>query len=248
MSKTSRDSNIGNILRERGKKSAADIADVWADLDRGVNPKETRDAEDPKPTDILKKIGKKYYTYLKKTTKVTLKNSRYKRALMAGGALLVVVLFISGITKNPSNQTTETLRAVAQEQVKLPVVDEDVSLEFPILYPSNSANIQVVQVNPKGSATAYTYIDKVLDTEIRVTQQKVPESFNIERSQKLKELADSFQASSIIQIDGENIYHGYSEKGRTQSLVFVKKDLLILIASPLKLNDDVWVGYITALK
>lgn len=242
-------SNIGDVLRERGRRPAYDIAEIWIDLDDGAKKKLPKKKENNATYQVIRKITNKSARKLSFLVKNALKMPRTRKIILSITALSLVVLFVMGLNKQPTNQGGDTLGAAAvEEQAPLPIVGEDVFLEFPILYPSNSTDIRVVQVNPKGSDPAYTYIDRLLNNEIRVTQQRIPESFKTERASKLKELADSFQASSIIQIDGDTVYHGYSEKGRTQSLVFIKKDLLILIASPLKLNDDVWVGYITALK
>jgi hypothetical protein len=75
-----------------------------------------------------------------------------------------------------------------------------------------------------------------------VTQQEVPKKFDLEKT------ATEFQATDIIQIDDNKIYHGYSEKGGIQSLIFIKNDKLITIRSPEKFTDDQWAGYVISLQ
>ncbi len=128
---------------------------------------------------------------------------------------------------------------------KLEVVD---TTEFELLKPNNpDTKLNVVKISPAGNDPTYAYIDTVSGTEVRVSQQKMPESFVGDVDAKLEELAKSFQATNIIQIDEQKVFHGYSEKGKTQSLIFIKKDILIFIASPIQLSDDQWVGYVRGL-
>jgi hypothetical protein len=116
---------------------------------------------------------------------------------------------------------------------------------FSLLFRPSTAetDFDVKRTNPEGSAPTYTYLDSFTDADLKfqVSQQKVPENFNLEKT------ANDFQATDIIQIDGDKVYHGLSDKTKTQSLLFVKKDRLLLISSPQKFTDDQWAAYIISL-
>jgi hypothetical protein len=108
----------------------------------------------------------------------------------------------------------------------------------------SETDFDVKRTNPEGSAPAYTYLDSFTenDPKFQVSQQKTPDSFNLEKT------ANDFQATDVIQIDGDKVYHGLSDKTKTQSLLFVKKDRLLLISSPQKFTDDQWAAYIISLQ
>lgn len=118
--------------------------------------------------------------------------------------------------------------------------------EFRLLYPQGVAEDQfeVVRISPPGTEPSYTYLDRFTEDGaiFRVTQQQIPSGFSLEKT------AQDFQATNVIKINDTIIYHGYSEKGGIQSLLFEKDRKLILIRSTQKFPDDVWVGYFLSLR
>lgn len=122
---------------------------------------------------------------------------------------------------------------------------------FSLLYPSevNPSNVQTVRVSPAGADQVYAYIDKIGEAQLRISQQQLPANFQADPASELQKLATGFQATNVIELDGSKIFHGYNDQaGGTQSLIFIKKNLLILIASSKKLDDDVWAGYISSFR
>jgi hypothetical protein len=118
--------------------------------------------------------------------------------------------------------------------------------QFSLLLPSGSRSedYDIVRISPDEADASYTYLDRFTDDGqiFRVTQQRVPDNFDLAKT------ATDFQATSIIQIDDNIIYHGYSEKGGVQSLIFIKDKKLISIRSPQKFSDDLWASYVISLQ
>ena len=100
-----------------------------------------------------------------------------------------------------------------------------------------------MRISPPEAAPSYTYLDQMMDSDsiFRVTQQEIPADFDLSKA------AVDLQATSIIQIDDMQVYHGYSEKGGIQSLLFIKNEKLVFIRSPQKFIDDIWASYILSL-
>jgi len=121
---------------------------------------------------------------------------------------------------------------------------------FTILTPSGKtyADFDIVRVSPEGNDPVYTFIDMVETSEVSVSQQEVPKSFEYNKSVELERVAKEFQAIDVIQIDSMKVFHGVSDKNKQQSLIFIKGDLLVFIKSPQKLSDEAWAGYILNLK
>ena len=131
-----------------------------------------------------------------------------------------------------------------------PVSTELVTPTFSMLLPKgkSEAEFRFAKVSPDDNAPTYAFNDLIDGKRVTVSEQEVPKQFDYNRAVELERVAKDFQATNVIQIDEDKIYHGYSEKLRVQSLVFIKKDRLIFIKSPEKLTDDVWTGYILNLQ
>jgi hypothetical protein len=226
-------------------------------------------ASTPKPLNssvTQKQRTKNFYVAVKKQMHVSvggLKNfynlSRINKRTKLGISILVATVVIVALatqrndtaptaeqqqTSRGSNSTTSDAQAPPPDA--LPNVENP---EFSIFKPPNNESTEVKQISPPGNDPVYVFIDEVGGASVRVSQQQLPEAFKTEQASKLKELADSFQAGSIIQIDGNKIYHGYSDKnGGVQSLVFIWSDRLFLVSADQKLSDETWVGYITSLE
>lgn len=166
----------------------------------------------------------------------------------------VMIMFIakpfgsSGRDKSKDASATATLgEAVSTGTGDLEGVQDT---EFELIYPNsvNPSNVKVVRVNPDNAATVYAYVDKLDDAQLRISQQVVPENFKPSVDTSLKDLAESFNLNYIIQIDDTKVYHGFNDKDNTQALMFVKENLLVLIASSQKLSDDTWASYIATMR
>jgi hypothetical protein len=172
-------------------------------------------------------------------------SKNHRKPALGMGALFIIATVIVGYYQLKPTATTATLGDSTSSSNSTSELPEE-KLSFTILFPSNSreADFDVKRTNPEGSATAYTYLDSFTeaDPKFQISQQKIPDNFNLEKT------ANDFQATDIIQIDGDKVYHGFSEKVKVQSLIFVKKDRLVLISSPQKFTDDQWANYILSLK
>jgi hypothetical protein len=174
--------------------------------------------------------------------------SRSKKPLAGAAAIVVVAgisLYLFGNATPPQNTTTGTLGETSGN----PIATQDVIRETPVfdlLFPagSNEELFDVARTSAPGAAASYTYLDR-FEPEgaiFRVTQQEIPDEFD------LAKVAAAFQATNVIQLDDTPIYHGYSERGGVQSLIFLKANRLISIRSPQKFSDDQWVTYVLSLR
>lgn len=179
---------------------------------------------------------KKAYSSLRSNRKLSMS------VIVLGVIVLGVVSYtMLGSDVSPKDTLGESVNTQNSASADLPQEDPD----FSLLYPQGSDDgYEVVRISPQGSAPSYTYLDQISDEGVifRVTQQQIPEGFD------LKETATGFQATDIIQVDGINVYHGYSNQGGVQSLIFIKDDILFSIRSPQVLSDETWVGYVSSLK
>lgn len=161
---------------------------------------------------------------------------------------------------NPSSQNGSgdaVLGASTDDQNKSDVLlpgKDDLSvsdIDFkPVLPPGktlDSYKKKVARKSPDGSKIL-TFLEVLESTDVQVTEQKLPINFKTDSAGELAKVAKDFQANSVIQIDGQKIYHGYSERSRVQTLIMVRNNLLVFLVSSKKLEDTTWVGYISTLK
>ena len=179
-----------------------------------------------------------------KSVKNRLSRFRFTRrniALLSGGALLLasLVLVPQFITKQgfwAKAGTSESSIADKQPQ-------------YTTITPSGK-NIQDLggwkRVSPPDRNPVFAYADKIGTVSINVSQQPIPDSFNPDKEEKVQEVAKGFNASEKIVVDGTTIFIGTSSKG-PQSVITSKGDLLILIKSTGKIDNDAWGEYVKSL-
>jgi hypothetical protein len=198
--------------------------------------------------DLLEKT-KKYSTVAYQYTVKLLKRLRARfftlsRKYQVGLSIGVLVIIGGTIAVSRGGDTSRTLGDSTQN----PIISEPLPREqpgFELLTPNgvSQSNYDVVRISPDDAEASYTYLDKISNGAIlRITQQEVPKDFSLE------ETATNFQATEKIVVNNNTIYHGYSEKGDIQSLIFIKDDKLVSIRSPQKFADEFWVSYYTQLK
>jgi hypothetical protein len=189
-------------------------------------------------------------TAIKKSLRLT-----KKRVVLGSFVGLIALSFILrpllGSLAKPGESNSGSQETLGQSTAgeSSGALQEVTSTEFELLYPAgvNPDNVKVVKINPENTATVYSYIDKFENTQLRISEQRVPESFKPATEAALQKLAESFNAKSVVQIDNAKVYHGKNEGGGTaQSLLFIKKDLLIFIAASQGLTDDKWAAYISS--
>lgn len=102
------------------------------------------------------------------------------------------------------------------------------------------------RVSPPQNEPVFAFADTVATIPVSVSQQPLPEKFKSNISGNVADLAKKFNATSKIDVNGTTVYMGTSAKG-PQSVIFAKKDLLILIKSQSKIDDMSWAAYIASL-
>lgn len=196
---------------------------------------------------LLAKLKLKIQSYISVITPRLQKLTKKQKAL----GLVCVLLIMCSVTillvrDNDKPQVAGT-NNIEQFDPSTPLPRD--KPEFPILYPGNKDEKsvgEIVKNSPPNQPASYVYVDTLGGTKIQVSQQALPDKFKVNQDGELQKLAESFQASNVIQVDSVKVYHGSSASG-VQSLMFVKGNLLVLIASTQKLSDDAWAAYISAL-
>jgi hypothetical protein len=103
------------------------------------------------------------------------------------------------------------------------------------------------RVSPPESEPVYAFTDTINDVAINVSQQLLPESFRGDVSVRIAELAKSYNATTAVDVSGTTVYIGTSARG-PQSVLFTKRDLLILIKSDATISPEAWATYVTSLR
>lgn len=102
------------------------------------------------------------------------------------------------------------------------------------------------RVSPNGSDPIFSYNDTIEDIAISVSQQPLPESFKGNVAAQVKQLAESYSATTVIEAGGTDVYIGRSARG-PQSLIFAKNETLIFIKSQNTISQAEWIKYINNL-
>lgn len=103
------------------------------------------------------------------------------------------------------------------------------------------------RVSPKDKNPVFAYKDSIGQVSILVSQQPIPANFKGSVDTSVAKLASDFTANQKLPAAGTTAYVGTSIKG-PQSVVLAKDDVLILIKSDSKVEDQQWVKYIESLK
>ncbi len=103
------------------------------------------------------------------------------------------------------------------------------------------------RVSPPEKDPVYAFVDTIGSITVRVSEQPLPSGFKDDIASSVRDVAKQFTANDTIQVDGNTIYVGTSEKG-PQSLILSLKGLLILIRSDDKVSNDQWAAYVASLK
>jgi hypothetical protein len=102
------------------------------------------------------------------------------------------------------------------------------------------------RISPANNDPVFAYSDMIGEVQISVSQQPIPKPFlgNIEAS--VKQLADSYSATIVLEAGEIKAYLGRSARG-PQSVIFVKDNVLVLIKSQKPISQSDWIKYITSL-
>lgn len=102
------------------------------------------------------------------------------------------------------------------------------------------------RVSPPEKEPVFAYTDQINDVSIGVSQQPLPQSFKSDTASRVADLAKKYNATTEVIIGDTTVYIGTSVKG-PQSVIFAKKDLLILIKSQKKIENAAWKEYVLSL-
>ena len=158
-----------------------------------------------------------------------------KIALVTGAALVVMLVGI----------VFAVLQGGKTEPGTAPIVEDT---GFQTILPSGKTIKDLggwERISPLNTAPVFAYADKIDDVSISISQQPLPFTGNID--EQVGQLAAAYSATNTLDASGTKVYIGTSAKG-PQSTIFSKKDLLVLIKSQAKINNESWTRYISSLQ
>ena len=158
-----------------------------------------------------------------------------KIALVTGAALVVILVGI----------VLAVLQGGKTEPDTAPIVEDT---GFQTILPSGKTIKDLggwERISPLNTAPVFAYADKIDDVSISISQQPLPFTGNID--EQVGQLAAAYSATNTLDASGTKVYIGTSAKG-PQSTIFSKKDLLVLIKSQAKINNESWTRYISSLQ
>lgn len=103
------------------------------------------------------------------------------------------------------------------------------------------------RVSPPEADPVFAYSDTINAVPVSVSQQQLPRSLGGNTANHVAEMAKQFNANTILDAGGTDVYIGTSAKG-PQSVIFTKNDVLILIKSQEKIDNPYWIEYIRSLE
>jgi len=122
--------------------------------------------------------------------------------------------------------------------------------EYSTLLPSGKSIEQLggwTKVSPAKSDPVYAYVDTLSGITIRVSQQKIPESFKDDAKDQVKTLAEEFTSAQVIDVGGTTVYIDQPNKG-PQSVIFTKNNLLVSIRASTVIDTGFWANYVNSLR
>ena len=173
-----------------------------------------------------------------------------KRALIGGMGLAIAAAVVFGGAMFYQHQQAATLAKKKVQTTTQMLGQRTEKPSYATVMPDGKTIDQLggwQRVSPPDKEPVFAYADKLGGVPITVSQQPLPDSFkdNVDSSMAL--LAQGFNAKDELKIDDMTVYVGNSIRG-PQSLVFTKRNLLILIRSETKISDPEWASYIASLQ
>lgn len=103
------------------------------------------------------------------------------------------------------------------------------------------------RISPEGTEPVYAYSDSIDGVSINVSQQSLPENFKDDPDTQLGILAQDFHATQQLHANNFVAYIGTSVDG-PQSVIFIKKDVLVMIKSSTIIINSSWINYLNSLE
>lgn len=227
---------VGNDIRPLAKKPATKAPAPEA-------KKKSRTIEFNISLPSLKKLKPLFASVEKRVARIP------RKFLIGGGVVVLIALYLlfgrpAPITTadNPKGNPRDVSKAVTSLQHGTP--------DYDTILPSDKTIEQLggwTRVSPPDRNPVFAYIDTIGKTQINVSEQPLPEGFEIESDGHLEQLAAGFKANEKITAGSTPVYIGTSAKG-PQSVIFSKSNLLILIKSTVKISNEKWTTYVNSLQ
>lgn len=187
-----------------------------------------------------------------KTSPATQRNGRLNRIKLFGnskkavaGAAIIVSVTATGIWYFVNQRNSATNNANASQSHA-----SDGSVTYRTVLPAGKSIDDLngwQRISPPEGDPVYAYIDSIDGVRVRVSQQPLPRSMNGGADQWVADVAKNFNATNRIMADSNPLYLGTSAQG-PQFAIFHIDELLILIKSDAKINDQSWATYARSLK
>lgn len=103
------------------------------------------------------------------------------------------------------------------------------------------------KISPPDLAAVYAYTDNIDGISIDVSEQSLPDSFKSDTAAQVANIAKNYNATTKIVANETDAYIGTSAAG-PQSVIFTKNNVLILIKSQKKIENESWMRYISTLQ
>ncbi len=103
------------------------------------------------------------------------------------------------------------------------------------------------RVSPPDRNPVFAYVQALDSATISVSQQPVPDSLQSNPKEGLESLAKDFRANEMI-MAGDTPIHIETKNNGAQSVLFIKKDVLVLIKSSKNVANSSWIDYVSSLE
>lgn len=166
-----------------------------------------------------------------------------RKQLIIGGSSLAAVVVIATVGliaipklhNKPTNSPTGVLSA------------KDIKPDFAYSLPKATKTGATVETRYDAKRKVVSFKDSIGGVEITVSQQPMPENLKKNTDEGVKKLAEGFSANDVLSTANPTAYLGTDAKG-PQTVIFVKKDLLVFIFSVGSIDKHDWSEYITNLE
>lgn len=122
--------------------------------------------------------------------------------------------------------------------------------EYNTILPANKTIEQLggwTRISPPDRNPVFAYVDRVGNATLSVSQQPLPDNLKGDTTTQVTELAQGFKATEKFSSGSTTVHIGSSADG-PQSIIFSKNNLLILIKSSARLDNNLWAEYVNSLR
>lgn len=171
-----------------------------------------------------------------------------KKQIALNVVVIIIALGVIGYFATKGSPTSDSKGDV--QGAVTSTIPTNVTPDFPVLTPLGAGVEDLggfAKISPKDAPAVYAYRDTISGVPIKVSQQQLPDALRTDQANKVRELAEGFNAKDTLEIGDNTAYIGASTNG-VQSVVYVKGENLVLIASDTTISNSDWVTYIGNLR